>query len=189
MELNIRARHLNLTSALSSYVHKKVEKAQRYFDSIIWAQVILAVEKHRHTAEIVVHTPGNTFRTLGESEDLYAAIDIAAHKLDLHMVKAKEKQKGHRPKNQLEVNQEVLPVKKANRSKSEKSLLEKEMETVPQLVSEVDRVALESKTLAKAIKEIEANGAAFNFFINNQNNRISLLYRKAGKEFGLIELD
>ena len=96
MQLNITARHLDLTPALSDYVHKKVEKAQRYFDSIIWAQAILTVEKHRHIAEIVVHTPGNTFRTKGEAGDLYSAVDLAAHRLDLHLTRVKDKQKNHR---------------------------------------------------------------------------------------------
>ena len=67
MQLNITARHIDLTPALSDYVHKKVEKAQRYFDEIIWAQAILNVEKRRHIAELVVHTPGKTFRTEAEA--------------------------------------------------------------------------------------------------------------------------
>src|SRR3989344_4625094 len=96
MQLNITARHLELTPALSDYVHKKVEKAQKYFDAIIWAQAILSVEKHRHIAEVVVHTPGNTFRTKGEAGDLYSAVDLATHKLDLHLTRIKDKRKNHR---------------------------------------------------------------------------------------------
>ena len=96
MQLNITARHLDLTPALSDYVHRKVEKAQRYLDSIVWAQAVLSVEKHRHIAEVIVHTPGNTFLTKGESGDLYSAIDIAAHKLDLHLSRIKDKKRRHR---------------------------------------------------------------------------------------------
>ena len=33
MQLNVTARHLELTPSLSQYVRRKVEKAQRYFDS------------------------------------------------------------------------------------------------------------------------------------------------------------
>ena len=98
MKLNITARHLDLTPALSDTVHRKVEKAQRYFNSIIWAQAILTVEKHRHIAELVVHTPGATFRTKGEAGDLYSAIDLAAHKLDLHLMRIKDKKIQHRTK-------------------------------------------------------------------------------------------
>src|SRR3989338_5973761 len=99
MQLNITARHLDMTPALSDYVHRKLEKAQRHFDSIVWAQTILAVEKHRHIAELVVHTPGSTFRTKAEAGDLYSAIDLAAHKLDLHLTRTKDKQKSHHRKN------------------------------------------------------------------------------------------
>ena len=44
----------DLTDKLKG-LQKKLEKAKRYFDHLIWAQVILDVEKNRHIAEIVIH--------------------------------------------------------------------------------------------------------------------------------------
>src|SRR5581483_6774197 len=96
MQLNITSRHINLTPALSDYVQRKVEKAQRYFDAIIWAQAILVVEKHRHIAELVVHPPGSTFRVKGEAGDLYSAVDLATHKLDTHLSRVKDRQRSRK---------------------------------------------------------------------------------------------
>ena len=41
MQVNITARHLKLTPAISDYVQKKLEKAKRFMDHLIWSQVIL----------------------------------------------------------------------------------------------------------------------------------------------------
>src|SRR5271168_1361441 len=97
MQINITARHLKLTSAISDYVQKKLEKAKRYFDHLIWAQVILSVEKDRHIAEIVIHASGRTFMAKEESMDLYAAVDLASDKIDLQLRRYKEKKRVRRP--------------------------------------------------------------------------------------------
>ena len=179
MQLNITARHLDLTPALTDYVHRKVEKAQRYFDSIIWAQTVLTIEKHRHSAEIVVHTPGSTFRTLGESGDLYSAIDLAAHKLDMHLSRVKDKRKSHR----------------GTRNGNSKSIRfkpsvdpDEAAEHVPgRSVSEVTKVALERRSLSNAIRELNARHAPFLLFINERTNQVSAVYKKGKDDYGLVE--
>ena len=45
MRIHISGRHIHITDALRDYVQRKVSKAQKYFDHLIWAQVILSVEK------------------------------------------------------------------------------------------------------------------------------------------------
>lgn len=174
MQLNITARHLDLTPAISDYVHRKVEKAERYCDSIIWAQVILAVEKHRQIAEIVVHTPGSTFRTVGESFDLYSAVDLAAHKLDLHLSKLKDKQRGHRGKNNsknMELEGPSIPPP----------------QTLPNSITEYKKISLEVLSLTQAAKMLLRNTFAFLPFVNERTNRICVIYKKKQGEYGLLE--
>jgi ribosomal subunit interface protein len=77
MQVNITARHLELTQSLADYVRKKVERCERFFDNLVWAQAILSVEKYRQVAEIIIHAGKTTFRSKEESIDLYAAIDLA----------------------------------------------------------------------------------------------------------------
>ncbi len=175
MQLNITARHLDLTPALSDYIHRKVEKAQRFFDGIIWAQAILTVEKHRHIAEIIVHTPGSTFRTEGEAGDLYSAVDLAAHKIDLHLSKLKSKQKDHHRDGRVKAR---LPI-----------ALEAPAETAvrPGSVSEVSKAILEPQSLTSAIRELNAQPRPFLLFINERTNQVSAVYKKGKDDFGLVE--
>src|SRR5688572_24949239 len=96
MELHMTARHLKLTPAIADYAQKKLEKAKKYFGALIWAQVILDVEKNRHIAEFVIHAAGHTFAAKQESADLYAAIDLASDKLDEQLRRHKERRRPHR---------------------------------------------------------------------------------------------
>src|SRR5258706_15943547 len=97
MQVNITARHLKLTPAISDYVQKKLEKAKRFLDHLIWAQVILDVSKQRHKAEIIIHAAGHTFTAKEESADLYAAIDLPSHNMDEQLPRYKEGPKKPRP--------------------------------------------------------------------------------------------
>ncbi len=186
MQLNIRAKHLKLTPAISDYVHKKVEKAQKYSDSIIWAQAVLSVEKHRQIAEIIVHTPGNTFRTLGESTDLYAAIDNAVHKLDLHLSRVNDKQKNHRKENILKNASpqevaEILTMKKNHSVQNEKESIRK--------ISEFTTVALKSLSLSQAMEECDHQGLPVLPFIDEKTNSIHILYKKGKSGYHLIQTE
>ena len=90
MQVNITARHLELTPALANYVYKKIEKCEHFSDHLVWAQVILSVEKYRQVAELVIHASKITFRSKEESTDMYAAIDLAVDKMDKQLRKHKE---------------------------------------------------------------------------------------------------
>ena len=85
MKIHITGRHLRLTKAITEYVEEKVAKAQKYFNHIVWAQVLLVVEKRSHQTEIVIHASRQTFRALAKGADLYAAIDLASDKIDSHL--------------------------------------------------------------------------------------------------------
>ncbi len=69
-------------------------KLQRHFDNITNSAVTLTVEKLIHKAEATVHVAGADLFALSESEDMYAAIDALADKLDRQLIKHKEKIKG-----------------------------------------------------------------------------------------------
>ena len=97
MQINITARHLKLTPAISDYVQKKLEKAKRFLDHLIWAQVILDVSKQRHAAELIIHAAGHTFTAKEESLDLYAAIDLASDNIDEQLRRYKERHRERRP--------------------------------------------------------------------------------------------
>ena len=95
MQLNVSGHHVEVTDPLREYVEAKFERLQRHFDQITNTDVTLIVEKLVQKAEATVHISGADIFAAAESEDMYAAIDALADKLDRQLIKHKEKSRGH----------------------------------------------------------------------------------------------
>jgi putative sigma-54 modulation protein len=91
MNLNVSGHHVDVTPAIRSYVRSKLERVTRHFDHVIDAHVILTVDKLRQKAEVTLHVSGKDLHCESEEEDLYAAIDLLADKLDRQVLRYKDK--------------------------------------------------------------------------------------------------
>ncbi|WP_028454539.1 ribosome hibernation-promoting factor, HPF/YfiA family [Chitinilyticum litopenaei] len=96
MNLNISGHHLEVTPAIRDYVTSKIDRVTRHFDNVIDVSVILSVDKLQHKVEATVHVRGKDIHVESIDEDMYAAIDALADKLDRQVVKHKEKLSEHR---------------------------------------------------------------------------------------------
>jgi len=95
MQLNISGHHLEITEAIHDYVTSKLARLEKHHDRITTTHVILSVDKLIQKAEATVHVSGAELFAEAEQDDLYAAIDSLADKLDRQLIKHKEKQRGH----------------------------------------------------------------------------------------------
>jgi putative sigma-54 modulation protein len=77
-------------------VTEKLERLTRHFDHVIEVNAVLSVEKLKQKAEATVHLSGKDIYVESISEDLYAAIDTLADKLDRQVQKHKQKLQDHR---------------------------------------------------------------------------------------------
>lgn len=91
MQVNISGHHVEVTEPLREYVTKKLNKLAEHCDSITSIQVTLSVEKVRQLAEAKLHMRGADIAASARHEDMYAAIDLMADKLDRQILKHKEK--------------------------------------------------------------------------------------------------
>ena len=95
MQINITGHHVDITPALRAYVEEKLERLERHFDNITNAHVILEIEKDRQKAEATINVSRGRVYADSEDENMYAAIDSLADKLDRQIKKHKEKLKDH----------------------------------------------------------------------------------------------
>ena len=95
MNLQISGHHLEITPAIHEYVTAKLERVTRHFDNVIDVNVILSVDKLKQKAEVTVHLSGKDVFVEAIEEDLYAAIDSLADKLDRQIQKHKQKVQDH----------------------------------------------------------------------------------------------
>ena len=178
MQVNITARHLKLTPAISDYVQKKLEKANRFLDHLIWAQVVLDVAKQRHTSEIIIHASGHTFTAKEESVDLYAAIDLASDTMDEQLRRFKDRRRERRPEYRRRT------AKTKNWPAESAVAVE---EPVDARVSSMRVLRLEPLSVNEAISAMEQSESAHWIFMNRDNRRVTVVYRKPDKTFGVVE--
>ena len=91
MNLNVSGHQLEVTAAIRGFVSVKLERVRRHFDQVLDAHVTLSTSKLGQKAEVTLHVPGKELHCTCEHQDLYAAIDLLADKLDRQVLKYKGK--------------------------------------------------------------------------------------------------
>jgi len=90
MNLTVSGHHVAVTPAIRSYVESKLGRIGRHFDNVIDVNVILTVNKLSQKAEVTCHVSGREIFVESDDQDLYAAIDSLADKLDRQILKYKD---------------------------------------------------------------------------------------------------
>lgn len=185
MQINITARHLELTTPLHDYAEDKVKRVEKYFDHIIDGHVILSVRKYRQIAEVVIHTPGLTINGKEEANDMYAAIDLVMDNVERQIKKYKEKLKA---KSRLH-----RAVRKDRTKTSPVDLIPEEITedlTQPEIaITETKKLEVKPMSLDEAMTQMKVLKHDKWAFLNSDTNKINLIYKKENNNYGIIELD
>lgn len=92
MQINLSGHHIDITEALRTYVNEKLERLERHFDHVTNVHVVLTAEnKTVMKAEASVNVSGARLFADATTENMYAAIDALADKLDRQLLKHKGK--------------------------------------------------------------------------------------------------
>ena len=91
MQVNVSGHHVDVTIPLRDYVTNKLGKLERHATSISHADVVKNVEKLRQKVEAKIRMAGAELFATAEADDMYAAIDALADKLDRQLSKHKGK--------------------------------------------------------------------------------------------------
>jgi ribosomal subunit interface protein len=98
MNINIKATGIELTSAISDYVYKKISSVQKYLSNkgtTVSVQVEVGKTTKHHKsgdvfrAEVHMNGGGVDLYAVEEAEDLYTAIDLVEAEISREIVKTK----------------------------------------------------------------------------------------------------
>ncbi len=91
MEVNISAKHMELTDALRNHIHERLGRIKKYSDAKIFAEIHLGVEKYRNHIHAVVKAKATTLNSEAQDPDsMYKAIDLCVDKLEKQMRRSKD---------------------------------------------------------------------------------------------------
>lgn len=184
MHITVKGKHFDVTDALNTYASDRLNKISRYFDSVISADVTLSTERNWHIAEVTVF--GNGFDMRGEerTKDMYNSIDRVIEKLERQLKKKKAKVTKRRPSRSP---QAVPPAEMLMAPEPERE--SGHMDSVDKFAPRVDLVKsyrAYELTIDEAIKQMEAKGHEFFAFLNADNDRINVIYKRK-RGYGLVD--
>ena len=95
MRIETYGQQIDVTPALRDYVESKLSRLGRHFDQPFDVRTQLRLDKPDHRAEANVPISGRMLHADATAENMYAAIDLLADKLDRLLLKHKEKLVDH----------------------------------------------------------------------------------------------
>lgn len=98
MQINISARHGELSAVTQEKISDKVQGLPKFFDRLTTIQVTVDLEhREKPTVELRVKAEhADDFIAIDSNENLLAALDSVVHKVEKQLRKHKEKVTGHR---------------------------------------------------------------------------------------------
>jgi putative sigma-54 modulation protein len=98
LQIKITGKHIEITEAIRARIDDKITKAPRYYDTITQAEIIIDGSSGQlPSVEIIARGEHNKVFVAKESDaDLYTAIDLASHKLERQLTKAKAKERDNK---------------------------------------------------------------------------------------------
>ncbi len=184
MEIVVRGRNVSVTERVQEYVEKKVGKLERYLPIIDEARMELSQEEtrsaqHRMTAQLTVRSRGKVLRAEERDQDLFAAIDLVAEKMQRQITRFKDRLYGRGQTR----GGETVRVPEAT-------------ELVAEAVAEAEPVGSIARTKTfsvtpmspeEAIEQMELLGHDFFVFYNSDVDGINVLYRRRTGDYGLLQ--
>lgn len=96
MQIEITGHHLEITDALRAHVERRLSRIDGRRRVLQNVHVVLNVDHKRHLCDLMTRLEGGEFVARGEDDDMYAAIDRAAEKMERQLHDAKERKTAHR---------------------------------------------------------------------------------------------
>lgn len=170
MNTSVRFKNLEPSDALKAYVKEKLDRMDKYFNGPADANVVLSIEKFRHSAEINIMGDRLTINGKEETEEMYAAIDMVLDKLEVQIKKNKQKSRAHRSK---------------GKGDPQAFAMTDEESAGPRV--RVQHIDYKPMDVDEAVMQMDLINNTFLVFTNARTETVNVLYRQKDGNYGLIQ--
>ena len=173
MKIELVSKNYNEGSRLVSVIEKKLGKLDKYFSGDADALVKLStVGNDKFTMEITVRFGGYIARAEVTGSNMYDNIDLILPKLEKQIARFRDRMNSKMPKKALPLKTDVEEAA-APREYYGNIVKEKHFD-------------ISIVTVDEAIAEMELLDHDFYVFVNAENNRVSVVYKRRDGDYGLI---
>jgi ribosomal subunit interface protein len=205
MDIVLNSRHCELTDTFREHVEEKLARLEKHDHRVIRVEVEVDKERNPRQAdrsvrvELTAFTKGPVVRAEASAEDKLAALDLALDRMAAQMRRAADRRRVHRGRHTpVSLGKALAGVDAGSNGTSgadadgDADVTKVGPVTVvgdgPLVVREKTHPAT-PMTLDQALYEMELVGHDFFLFVEKENERPCVLYRRRGYDYGVISLD
>ncbi len=182
MKIDVTGRQMDVTPALRQFAEEKLGKLDKVLDGPVEAHLVLAINKHRHSAEVKLVSRNVVLSCAAETGDLYASIGEAVDKLERQALKHKERIHDHK---QRRAAREAGAGSASPAAASDAA--EPASATARPRIVRSQRYRIKPMSAEDAVLELEATAEDLIVFREAETSRINVVYRLDDGSFALID--
>ena len=196
MRTIVKGKNIDVPDSVRQYAERKMRRLERFLDDRSEAVVELSTEQHRSGAdsqivEVTLVVDGQPLRSHAAGPTHQACLDIVIDRIERQAVDFREKPKGKaRPdagkgKRIVDDGEPTLYGKAADAAAAAAESPEDQARR--SRIVQTKRFAIEPMFEEDAVARMEELGHVFFIFVNAETERLCVLYKRNGGDYGLIE--
>jgi putative sigma-54 modulation protein len=196
-EIAVTGRNVLVTDAMKDYALEKLSKVDRLGNRVIDMDVVMDIQKLVHHVDIVMKVDTVVIRSSASSDNMYASIDKASHRLQQQLLRYKDRiQKYHaRGASAVDVTVNIIEsAKEAMLEEVNAEIEEKNSEELmatyqPHKIVSQETMRLKHLNDEEALMKMELSGDEFMVYRDDHSRKTKVIYRRDDGNFGIIEPD
>lgn len=180
MKYQIIGKNISVTEGISSAIQSKLKRMDKYFviNEEVDCRVVVSSHGESAKAEVTIFCPQMTLRAEVEHSDLYAAFDLVVDKLEGQMRKLKAKMDRSNKKQSLGRAIDFENIDEDDDSVSEDDVIVR-----------AKSYYLTPMKIDEAVIRMEALGHDFFVYLDEDDDRISVVYIRRDGGYGVIQAE
>ena len=178
MRTIVKGKNYEVPEKVRDYAERKLGRLERLLDDRSHATVELSVEQHRsaqdsHIVDVTLVIDGQTLRSSASAPSHRAGIDTVLDKIERRAVDYRETSRIRKSPDTVRGSGATTIADGADDRRGQ--------------ITKVKRFSIEPMFEEDAVARMEELGHAFFVFVNAENERVAILYRRREGGYGLIE--
>ncbi len=174
MKIKISSKNYPMSEKLSAYIEKKMSKIGKYFDEDTTANIVVSKLRDTPKFEATINAKQAVLRAEMANDSIYDAVDMVTDKLMSQLSKLKGRLESRYKENKA-LKLEFVPAPEDEEFEEEMTIVRRKQVELSPMVAE------------EAILQMEMLGHDFFVFLDMDTNDVSVVYKRKGNAYGLIE--
>ena len=178
MKYQIIGKNIKITEGISAAVQKKLKKMDKYFliNDEVECRVVCSTHETEQKIEVTIFLPQMPLRAEVTDVDLYAALDVAVDRLEGQMRKIKTR---------MDRTNKMSLAESIDFEQVDEEREPEEKDVIVRAKS----YYLQAMDIEEAITRMQALGHDFFLYLDEEDDRISVVYNRRDGGYGVIQAE